>query len=117
MRKLVFRAARPDVRKRLGGAGAECPADAEPVPAELSGWADRTPVQASADAAGTGAGTLVSGQAHLLRLLPVADVRFPAKTKEDAKPIGYGGNAALEISRAGTYHVALGLGRLDRRRP
>ncbi len=110
MRKLVFGLLALTFASALAAQEPKCPADAEPVPAELSGWADRTPVQASADAAGTGAGTLVSGQAHLLRLLPVADVRFPAKTKEDAKPIGYGGNAALEISRAGTYHVALGWG-------
>lgn len=85
----------------------KCPADAAPVPAGLSGWATRTPVQGTAD--GAGAPRLAVGKGYDLKLLPIARTRYLTKRKRDQLD-GFGGAASVAIDRAGTYRVAIGGG-------
>lgn len=83
----------------------QCPAQAEPVPAALSGWNTRASLASGADAAT--AAVIVPGKRYDLRLRPIPAVTYPTKLAKEDVP-GFGGIAAVIVAEPGTYRVALG---------
>lgn len=83
----------------------QCPAQAEPVSAALSGWGAGIALASGADAAA--AAVLVPGKRYDLHLMPMAAVTYPTRLAKEDVP-GFGGIAAVSVSDPGTYRVALG---------
>lgn len=61
-----------------------CPADAAPLPAELSGWASRSGLAAAADSARLESAMLTIGKAVDLSLLPTPNVRYALRPENPA---------------------------------
>jgi len=86
----------------------DCPADAAPLPAELSDWANRTTLAAAADAAGLAGATLAIGKPVDLTLLPTPNVRYAVRPENPGGSVSNGGLVGFAVERAGTYRIALG---------
>jgi hypothetical protein len=85
-----------------------CPADAVPLPAELSGWSSRTGLTAAPDAAGLAGTTLAIGKAVDLALLPTPSVRYALRPENPGGSVSNGGLVGFTVDRPGTYRIALG---------
>ncbi len=89
---------------------AVCPRDAEPIPAGLAGWSNRTPMTAANDAASVGQANLVPGVAVDLALAGTPAVQYVVRPSHPGGSVSHGGMAGLVIATAGTYRVAIGSG-------
>jgi hypothetical protein len=89
-------------------AEATCPATPAPLPAELAGWRDATPVVALVDARGPGT-AIALDRAVDATLHPGGKVAFVVAP---TKPIGEtkGGLLRFDAPADGTYRIALGVG-------
>jgi hypothetical protein len=83
--------------------------DAE-VPAELAGWADKTPLSAASVAADLSKASLTLGKAFLATLPATSSVTYVVAPEKPGDPASHGGLFGLNIPTAGTYVVALGAG-------
>jgi hypothetical protein len=92
-----------------GDAGA-CAASQSTLPTALAGWATRSPITATSDAAGLARATLSIGRAADAALRPTAEVRYAMTPEKGGEPASYGGMFAFPVEAAGAYRVALGSG-------
>lgn len=100
---LVALAAPAAAQSATQAAEAPCPART-PLPSDLSGWDDQTPVSAGTRP-GDGA-TIAVGKAARVSLVAGKHLALsPAPAKGDGA--GSGGTLSLPITKAGTYRVAL----------
>lgn len=79
-----------------------------PPPPELAGWHRAVPITAG-DAAAR-APLLVPGVAARVALLPSARVGYAVPPAKAGDAASLGGVLALDVARAGTYRIALGVG-------
>lgn len=89
-------------------AEAQCPADAAPLPAELSGWATRTPLTAAVNTGELARSTLTPGKAVDLALKPTPQVSYVLRPENPGGSVSNGGMAGFTVDRAGVYRVAIG---------
>lgn len=75
-------------------------------PAELAGWSTRTPL--AAGRAPRNAPVLALGRGADLSLHPLVQVQAVAPWGREPMPESQGGLAMFQVTRAGTYRVALG---------
>lgn len=82
-----------------------CPAPVAPT-GDFAPWAHPLPLSASGDA--TTPAPLSLGTAAQVRLLPTPDVHYAMQPEKPGGSVSYGGLLILDITRAGTYRIALG---------
>ncbi len=85
-----------------------CPGDAAPIPAELTGWQARTPLAAATDMAGLAGATIAPGKAVDLALRPTPEVRYVLRPERPGGSVSNGGMLRITIAAAGTYRVGIG---------
>jgi len=85
-----------------------CPGDAEPLPAELSGWQAKGQLDAASDPAGLASAMLIPGKAVDLALRPTPEVHYALRPERPGRSVSHGGMAGFSVPAAGTYRVALG---------
>lgn len=85
-----------------------CPADAAPIPGELTGWAQRGVLAAAADPAATRTVMLAVGGAVDLSLQPTPNIRYALRPENPGGSVSHGGLVGFAIDRAGTYRIAIG---------
>ncbi len=91
-------------------APANCPADAKPLPAALSGWSDKTSVDAASNAAGLQTAALIPGKAAVVTLRHTREVQYVTQPEKPGGSVAYGGLLSLDVKTAGTYQVSLNSG-------
>jgi len=106
----AFLFAAPALAQEMRHAPANCPADAKPLPAALSGWADKASLDAAANAAGLNAARLTPGKAVAVNLRHAPKMRYVAQPERKSGTTSYGGLLQLPITQAGTYQVNLSSG-------
>lgn len=103
---LLLAAAPSQATKVTDHAAAACPATPATPPAELRGWARRTPVRAGATAAR--ATVLPVGEGAVATLLPTPKVTYAVRPEKPGGSASSGGLFAFTVPTAGRYRVALG---------
>ncbi|MEW5684193.1 MAG: homogentisate 1,2-dioxygenase [Pseudomonadota bacterium] len=89
-------------------AAPNCPADAAPLPAELSAW--KTPAPLTAGASPTAAAGLKIGQTAAATLQKTPEVTYALRPEKPGGSVSYGGVFAVDVAKAATYTVALSTG-------
>ena len=89
---------------------AVCPGRATAPPAELAGWADRTPLTAATKTIQLALATLSVGRAAQATLAPSPAVTFPLSPSHPGTQGSSAGLFALPVTQAGRYRVAIGTG-------
>lgn len=90
-------------------APAACPAPAAP-PAEMAGWAGRTPLAAAVEPGRVSKAMLSVGQGIDAVLSPTGELRYVAPPEKPGGSDDHGGLFGVAIAEAGTYRVAMGAG-------
>lgn len=85
-----------------------CPRDAQPLPAALAGWPQRTALAAGVRANDLAAATLTPGKGVDLALRPTPEVSYALRPERPGGSVSHGGMVAFAAPEAGTYRVALG---------
>jgi len=85
----------------------ECDGPA-PAPADLAGWASRTPLTAATTRGDLDHAVLRLDRAVDATLHPMTEVEFAVVPERPGETGGHGGMFAFEVSEAGRYHVAIG---------
>lgn len=99
----------PAVAQMAPAAPADCPAPVAP-PAEMAGWAQRTPLTAATSEKQLSKAALTIGQAIDAALGSTAGVRYVVRPEKPGGSVSHGGMFGFTIAEAGTYRVALGSG-------
>lgn len=88
----------------------QCPGGAQPIPAELAGWAHRASITAAADAKGLAAARLVPGKGANAVLRRTSTIDYVVRPEKPGGSVSYGGLFAFSVPAAGTYRIALSSG-------
>lgn len=94
----------------MGGEGhaqPNCPADAEPLPAPLAGWATRSALTAGTDATKLDGARIQIGRAVDLSLAPTPSMHYAVRPENPGGSVSHGGMVAFTVEAAGTYRVAI----------
>ncbi|WP_254606271.1 homogentisate 1,2-dioxygenase [Sphingomonas bacterium] len=100
----------PALAQDMAMATPVCPRDAEPIPAGLAAWGNKTPLAAAKDEASVGQASLIPGTAVDLALADTPAVHYVVRPSHPGGSVSHGGMAGLVIATAGTYRVAIGSG-------
>lgn len=109
---LLVLLAPPAAAQNKGGAAAApvCPGDAEPLPAEMTGWANRQPLAAATDEASLGRAVAAPGVAFDLSLSATPAVRYVVRPAHPGGSVSHGGMVRFAVDSPGLYRVAIGSG-------
>lgn len=99
--------AAPASAQMEASAPADCTATAA-LPAEMAGWARRSPLAAADSAKRLSRATLSIGQGIDAALRPTGDVRYAVRPEKPGGSVSHGGLFGFTIAEAGTYRVAIG---------
>lgn len=80
------------------------------LPAELSGWNERQPLEAGKRENRLASATLEIGKGVDARLARTSEVRYPVRPEKPGGSVSYGGLFTFVVDQPGTYRVALGSG-------
>jgi hypothetical protein len=100
----------PALAQEMQHAPANCPADAKPLPAALSGWTDKVSLDAAGEAAGLNSAALMPGKAVTVSLRHTREVQYITQPEKLGGSVAYGGLLMLNVKNAGTYQVNLSSG-------
>jgi hypothetical protein len=103
-------AAAPAGAQTMPMAASVCPAEAQPVPAELAGWPQRSPLSAATTIASVQGAKVVPGIGVELVLAGTPAVIYPLRPSHPGGSVSHGGLVSLTIDRAGIYRIAIGSG-------
>lgn len=87
-----------------------CPAQPAALPPELQGWSKAETLAVASGASGLAAAKLTIGSRADVTLLRTPQVDYPLRPEKPGGSVSYGGLLSVEVTRGGTYRVALGSG-------
>lgn len=87
-----------------------CPANANPLPAELASWNTREPFTAGKSADALDNAALEIGKTVDAALIRTPEVKYEVRPEKPGGSVSYGGLFAFTVEQAGTFRVALGSG-------
>lgn len=87
-----------------------CPAQPAALPPELQGWSNAQALAAASSAGGLAAAKLTMGSRADVTLSRTPQVDYPLRPEKPGGSVSYGGLLSFEVTRGGTYRVALGSG-------
>ena len=100
---LLAIAAMPATAQEMSMAAPVCPKDAEPIPAELTGWSSKTPLAAATDEASLRQASVTPGTAVDVALGSTPSVKYVVRPSRPGGSVSYGGMLGLVIATPGTY--------------
>jgi hypothetical protein len=89
---------------------AKCTGAPAPLPTALSGWANKSDVNAATEQGGLSSAVLTPGKGAMVTLHPTRQVHYLSQPEKPGGSVASGGLVSFHIAEAGIYQVSLDSG-------